>query len=259
MEARAITIVNSKTQKKSVVMSTAETLEDLKSDLRAAEIDYEGMTFFEGTSKTEMRDDNSQLPKDVKYKGQITNNLAFMLSQPDKKISSGTLTRVECYAIIKQHNLGVGIKQKYNKNFTVCKTTELIDFINKSLKSDEISSSVNTPTPTPIAVKEPAVKINKVTSSAAIVNGPVDSEDTVINKKFSQILSKLEAIENTMENMIKILYNNGCIDNEEKNSIMSELNSIPTIDTDHITGDDAVKEEESIGGYSKDDLDEMFG
>ena len=49
MEARKITIVSTKTQKKSVIMSGAETLGELKNDLRNAGIDFEDMTFYEGT------------------------------------------------------------------------------------------------------------------------------------------------------------------------------------------------------------------
>ena len=45
MEVRKITVVSTKTQKKSVIMSGAETLGELKKDFREAGIDYEGMTF----------------------------------------------------------------------------------------------------------------------------------------------------------------------------------------------------------------------
>ena len=127
---REITIINSKTQKKSVITTNAETLGELKSDLREAGIPYEGMTFFEGISRTELKDDDSQLPKDVMYRGQTTNNLAFMLTQPDKKIRSGAMSRMDCYNYIKSHNLGDAVKAKYGKNYTTCKTDELIEFIN---------------------------------------------------------------------------------------------------------------------------------
>ena len=46
MEAREITIVSTKTQRKSVIMSSAETLSELKSDMRNAGIDYTNMTFY---------------------------------------------------------------------------------------------------------------------------------------------------------------------------------------------------------------------
>ena len=61
MDARKITVVQTKNQKKSVIMSAATTLAELKSDLRANGIDYDGMTFFEGTSKVELKNDASVL------------------------------------------------------------------------------------------------------------------------------------------------------------------------------------------------------
>lgn len=89
MEARKITIVSTKTQKKSVIMSAATTLAELKTDLRQNGIDYTGMTFYEGTSKTELKNDASVLPHDVPYKGILTNELVFMLTNTNKKIRSG--------------------------------------------------------------------------------------------------------------------------------------------------------------------------
>ena len=89
MEARKITVVSTRNQKKSVIMSAATTLAELKADLRQNGIDYEGMTFYEGTSKIELKDDNSVLPHDVPYKGQTTNELVFMLTNTNKKIKSG--------------------------------------------------------------------------------------------------------------------------------------------------------------------------
>ena len=84
MEARKITIVQTKNQKKSVIMSAATTLAELKRDLRDNGIDYVGMTFFEGTSKVELKTDDAVLPHDVPYKGTITNELVFMLTNTNK-------------------------------------------------------------------------------------------------------------------------------------------------------------------------------
>ena len=71
MEARKITVVSTRNQKKSVIMSAATTLAELKADLRQNGIDYDGMTFYEGTSRVELKDDASALPHDVPYKGQM--------------------------------------------------------------------------------------------------------------------------------------------------------------------------------------------
>ena len=86
MEARKITVVSTRNQKKSVIMSAATTLAELKADLRQNGIDYEGMTFYEGLTHTELLTDEAILPHDVPYKGATTNELVFMLTNPNKKI-----------------------------------------------------------------------------------------------------------------------------------------------------------------------------
>ena len=129
MEARKITVVQTKDQKKSVIMSAATTLAELKSDLRANGIDYNGMTFFEGTSKIELKNDASVLPHDVPYKGIVTNELVFMLTNTNKKIRSGTISRMEAYAEIKRRGLQDACLKKFGKNFTMCKTADLIALV----------------------------------------------------------------------------------------------------------------------------------
>lgn len=129
MEARKITVVQTKNQKKSVIMSTATTLAELKSDLRANGIDYDGMTFFEGTSKVELKNDASVLPHDVPYKGIVTNELVFMLTNTNKKIRSGAMSRMETYAEIKRRGLQDACLKKFGKNFTICKTADLIALV----------------------------------------------------------------------------------------------------------------------------------
>lgn len=131
MEARKITVVQTKNQKKSVIMSAATTLAELKSDLRANGVDYDGMAFFEGTSKVELKNDASVLPHDVPYKGTITNELVFMLTNTNKKIRSGAvaMSRAEAYSAIKSMGLQDACVKKFGKNFTMCKTIDLIALV----------------------------------------------------------------------------------------------------------------------------------
>ena len=154
MEARKITVVSTKTQKKSVIMSGAETLGELKKDLREAGIDYEGMTFYEGTSKIELKTDESVLPKDVPYTNRTTgetkntNELVFMLTNTNKKIRSGAvaMTRAEAYSAIKERGLQAECQRKFGKNFTMCKTSDLV-----SLVESKTAAKPATPKPAPVA------------------------------------------------------------------------------------------------------------
>lgn len=159
MEARKITIVSTKTQKKSVIMSGAETLGDLKKDLREAEIDYDGMTFYEGTSKTELKTDESVLPKDVPYTNRATgetkntNELVFMLTNTNKKIRSGIMTRAEAYNTIKEMGLQNKCQEKLGKNFTMCKTSDLVSLIEDSkVKPDTCDTIDSCDTVNPVEV-----------------------------------------------------------------------------------------------------------
>ena len=132
MEPRKITVVSTKDQTKKVIMSSATTLAELKADFRLNNIDYEGMTFFEGTSKVELKTDDSVLPHDVPYKGTITNELVFMLTNTNKKIKSGAMSRMEAYNTIKNMGLQDACFKKFGKNFTMCKTIDLIALINEN-------------------------------------------------------------------------------------------------------------------------------
>lgn len=133
MEARNITIINSRTQNRVVISSTAETLAELKADCRDNNINFDGLTFFEGISKSELKDDNAILPKDLPWKGSRTNDLVFMLTEPQKKIRNGaTVTdRKSAYDYIKANSLQAEVQKKFGDNFTRCKTPDLVAFCNK--------------------------------------------------------------------------------------------------------------------------------
>lgn len=127
---RKITFVNSRTQSQKVLEnSTATTLGELKAEMRQAGIEYEGMTFYEGHARIELKDDASVLPTNVAYKGTVVNDLVFMLTTPNKKVASGSMTRAEAYAAIKERGLQDVCKNTYGKNFTQCSTTALIELI----------------------------------------------------------------------------------------------------------------------------------
>lgn len=139
---REILIANTKTQKRSKITTSATTLGELKADLQAAGIDYSNMTFTEGISKTQLLNDATQLPQNVMYKGQPTNNLVILLTNTKKNISSGTMTRKEAYQAIKDNNLQDAVKEKFGRNFTQVPTSDLLVFIAKNGVS-EITKTLN--------------------------------------------------------------------------------------------------------------------
>ena len=124
METRKITIISTKNHSTKVINSAATTLAELKSDLNNAGISYTDCTFFEGLTKTELKNDASILPHDVPYKGTTTNNLVFMITNASKKIRSGA-DRKSIIVEIKAKNLTEVVKKTYGKNYTNCKTEDL--------------------------------------------------------------------------------------------------------------------------------------
>lgn len=137
METRKVTIINNKTQKQSVIQaSSATNLGELKAEMRELGINYEGMTFFEGHMRAELKDDAAPLPTNIPYKGQIVNDLTFLLTAPEKKIKSGAMTRSEAYDAIKANNLQGACLVKFGKNFTMCKTQDLIGLIESQGKKE---------------------------------------------------------------------------------------------------------------------------
>lgn len=129
MEARKVIIVNNKTQSQKTIMSNATTLGELKAEARAAGINIEDMTWYEGHMRAELMDDASPLPATVMWKGTETTDLTFLLTQPEKKVKSGVMSRAEAYSKIKTWGLQKACMDKYGKNFTQCSTNDLIALI----------------------------------------------------------------------------------------------------------------------------------
>lgn len=137
MEAREILVANTKTQTRSKITTNASTLGELKAALSASGIDYAGMDFTEGISKTHLLDDTTPLPKDIMYKGTPTNNLVILLTNMKKNIASGCGSRKEAYDIIKENGLEDAVKNTYGKNYTIVPTEALWDIINRWSQEDD--------------------------------------------------------------------------------------------------------------------------
>lgn len=126
---RVLTFISTASNSRKQITSNATTLRELKAECRANGINYEGMSFMEGISHTILADDDAQLPTNVKYKDTTTNNLVIMLTNNSKRIKSGTMSRTEMYAFIREKGIAKDIAKKYEKNFTQCSDAELESFI----------------------------------------------------------------------------------------------------------------------------------
>ena len=223
MEARKITVVSTQTQRKSVITTGAETLAELKGALDEAGINYEGMTFYEGTSRTELKDNASVLPKDVPYKGTTTNELVFMLTNTNKKIKSGAMSRAEAYAAIKANNLQDAVKSKFGKNFTQCSTEDLIGMLAE-----------------PVGIKPaPKAEAPKATEPAAKKETKAEKPAECVDKVARKAIIDL----------VDALYDNDSLDSEDADNIKQILGS---------AGYEEDKDNKDASSYSDDDIDDMF-
>ena len=206
---REILIANTKTQKRSKITTSATTLGELKADLRAAGIDFQNMTFTEGISKTQLLSDDTQLPQNVIYKGQPTNNLVILLTNTKKNIASGALSRQEIKDIIKHNNLQEAIKNKFGRNYTQVSNKNLELFIDSG-KWCEQKKEAETPKTEGVKTKEETTIPSGNASDIRNVDNKnnVDNEANVVNENNA---SKAFAIADSLFTHISTLVAKGVL------------------------------------------------
>ena len=203
METRKVTIINSKTQSQKVIQdSKATTLGELKQEMRERGIDYTGMTFFEGHMRAELKDDAAPLPTNIPYKGQVVNDLTFMLTAPEKKVKSGAMSRAEAYAEIKKRGLQSACVDKFGKNFTQCSTADLISLIEKNSTKAAPAPKAKKPVEAapaapskaeeaPVAPETPATGCN-CSKALAILAEALYEDETIEEETYDAVMATLK-------------------------------------------------------------------
>lgn len=211
MVEREILVANTKTQKRSKLTTSATTLGELKAAMDAAGIDYSGMTFTEGISKTQLLNDDTQLPQNVMFKGNPTNNLVILLTNTKKNIASGAGSRKEAYEVIKANDLAEGIKEAFGTNYTHVSTADLWDFIDG--KEEIIPKEVKEETPNEELEKEDIETYN---------------EEDEVPYTLSDYITDLRpcTIEDTLVLHIATLADNKVIDIDELNELKNDITAI---------------------------------
>ena len=223
METRKITIISTKNHSTKVINSAATTLAELKADLNNAGISYTDCTFFEGLTKTELKNDAAILPHDVPYKGTTTNNLVFMITNASKKIRSGAkLDRKAIIEEIKAKNLTEVVKKVYDKNYTNCKTEDL----------ERILSMNNNSAPKEAPIKKETVETKSNTSV------PNDTE-YITKAQLKEVITGL------IEEMKYVGIDSSDEINIDNISIISDVSS-------------SKSKKEDDYSYSSNELDDMF-
>lgn len=193
MEARKITVVLNNKSSQKTIMSTAETLGQLKRDMNDAGISTSGMAFYEGRTRTELKDDQSVLPTNVPVPAKgttpasTTNELVFMLTPENKKIKSGALggERSSILAEIKARGLGKAVMEKFKKNATQVSSKELTAFL------EEIDNKKNKPKTAKAPKAEEALPVDEAPSQADITSAVVAGVDIEARKLLHELIETL--------------------------------------------------------------------
>lgn len=253
MEARKILFVLSNSSNQKSIMSEAETLGALKADMRRAGISYDGMTFYEGRTRTELKDDASVLPVNVPVPAKgttpatTTNDLVFMLTTANKKIKSGALSpeRKNTLEEIKAKGLGAAVTAKFGKNATQCKTPDLLAFLAEQSKP---ASQVATKAPKTKKVEEVAVDENPDITIKEVIEGkPIDITpctecvDKVAREVLRDLIERLDGEDDLYEDYSDLL-------EKLDTGVVSEKQEQPTETK-------AVKEEK----LSNSEINDLFG
>ena len=196
METRKVTIINSKTQSQKVIQdSKATTLGELKQEMRERGIDYTGMTFFEGHMRAELKDDAAPLPTNIPYKGQVVNDLTFMLTAPEKKVKSGAMSRAEAYAEIKKRGLQGACMDKFGKNFTQCSTADLISLFEKGSTKAVPAPKAEKPVEAeeaPVTSDTPSHTGCNCSKAIAMLTEALYSNDTIEEETYDAVMATLK-------------------------------------------------------------------
>ena len=255
MEARKILFILSNSSDQKSIMSEAETLGALKADMRRAGINYDGMTFYEGRTRTELKDDTSVLPVNVPVPAKgtnpatTTNDLVFMLTTANKKIKSGALSpeRKNALEEIKAKGLGAAVTAKFGKNATQCKTPDLLAFLAEQSKP---ASQVATKAPKAKKVEEkvavdenPDITITEVTKGEPITGVAPCTEcvDKVAREVLRELIERLDGEDDLYEDYSNLL-------EKLDTGVVSEEQEQPTETK-------AVKEEK----LSNSEINDLFG
>lgn len=254
MEARKILFVLSNSSNQKSIMSEAETLGALKADMRRAGISYDGMTFYEGRTRTELKDDASVLPVNVPVPAKgttpatTTNDLVFMLTTANKKIKSGALSpeRKNALEEIKAKGLGAAVTAKFGKNATQCKTPDLLAFLAEQSKP---ASQVATKAPKAKKVEEVAVDENPDITIKEVIKGePITGVipcTECVDKVAREVLSEL----------IEMLADEVDLD-DNYGYLLEKLNTgVVSKEQEQPTETKAVKEEK----LSNSEINDLFG
>lgn len=137
--SRKILVISNQNNTRRMIESNATTRGELETELNNLGINTTDMSFFEGFSRTDLVDANSQLPARVMYRGRETTDLIITLTPNSiKKVANGVcMTRDEIIDLIHEHDLEDEIIDEFGASYDVIRTDLLERFVNDYLADND--------------------------------------------------------------------------------------------------------------------------
>lgn len=155
-------------------------------------------------------------------------------------MNTNNMTRAEAYSVIKSMGLQAACVKKFGKNFTMCKTADLIALVQ--------SNSTSKPAPK----TEAKAETKKEKKVEAPVNTPEASAPVVPASNDGECVDTVARA--AIRKLVIILEDNGTIEDYEKEEVLGILGGKVAVAT-------ATSEEykpKSASPYSDDEIDDMF-
>lgn len=152
-------------------------------------------------------------------------------------MNTNNMTRAEAYSAIKSMGLQDACVKKFGKNFTMCKTADLIALIQSNGGSEPDAPKAETE-------KEEKVEAPANAPEASAPVAPMNNGGECVDTVARAAISKL----------VEILENNGTIEDYEKEKVLDILGGAVAVSA-------APSEEykpKSASPYSDDEIDDMF-
>lgn len=213
---RKITVIVESTQSKVVFESNANTLGELKKELTQKGVSFNSDDVFkEGMSKTILASDESILPSNIPWKGEVTNDLVFMVTAPMKKIKSGLMSRAEVYIKLKTLGLQDKIQRKEGKNFTQCSTAVLLSYIEDTSKKTVKKESKTKEEP---ASEASITKKNVIIPDGAVSTASIGNTLSNLKNLLNEMVEKGVLRKSDAENIYGVANGESALPVEEEKS-----------------------------------------
>ena len=204
------TIVNTveNTTKVVTLPESANNLKDLKKFL-----DINEGQFFEGVTRTDLIADTQALPtlpEEKKERGYV-----FFVSPEQNRIKNGVLTRKECYAYIKENNLGQVVKDEFGRNFTQVATDSLNNLISELMETAGFPNTIRNEAPEAPHAIQGAQDAQGITTEKELMIAIATALEEIASNDLN-ILATIDTIKRGIAHVFKSPYSVQDIENMKK-------------------------------------------